>query len=64
MRPSDDDVEFLHNIIREGSQHQPSLEDDAPEDDRRQYLNDTGDGDVRNCLRRGSRVYRIHAYVN
>jgi hypothetical protein len=28
MRLSDDDKEFLHNIIREGTQHPPSLEDD------------------------------------
>jgi hypothetical protein len=46
MRPSDDDDEFLHNIIREGTQHPPSLEDDAPKDDGSQYLNDTGDGDA------------------
>jgi hypothetical protein len=43
--PSDDDDEFLYNIIHEGTDHPPSLEDDAPEDDGSQYLNDTGDGD-------------------
>jgi hypothetical protein len=42
MSPSDDDDEFLHNIIREGTNQPPSLEDDAP---KGQYLNDTGDGD-------------------
>ncbi|RLM61707.1 anthocyanidin 5,3-O-glucosyltransferase-like [Panicum miliaceum] len=46
MRPGDDDDEFLHNIIREGTQHPPSLEDEAPEDDGSQYINDIGDGDA------------------
>jgi hypothetical protein len=40
MKPSDDDEEFLHNIIRQSTNHPPSLEDDAPEDDGSQYLND------------------------
>jgi hypothetical protein len=46
MRPNDDEDEFLHNIIREGTQHQPSLKDDAPEDDSSQYLKDIGNGDA------------------
>jgi hypothetical protein len=37
MSPIDDDEEFLHNVIHEGTDHPPSLEDDAPEDDGRQY---------------------------
>jgi hypothetical protein len=45
MSPSNDNQEFLHNIIPEGTNHPPSLEDDAPEDDGSQYLNDIGDGD-------------------
>ena len=47
MGPShDDDNEFLHIIIREGTQHEGSVQQDAPEDDGSQYLNDTGDGNV------------------
>jgi hypothetical protein len=45
MSPSDVDDEFLNNIIREDTDHPPSLEDDAPEDDGSQYLNDTDDRD-------------------
>jgi hypothetical protein len=45
MSSSNDNKEFLHNIIDEGTNHPSSLEDDAPEDDDSQYLNDTGDGD-------------------
>jgi hypothetical protein len=41
MSPSDDEEEFLHNIIREGTNHLLSLEDDAPEDYGSQYLNDS-----------------------
>ena len=47
MGPShDDDNEFLHSIIHEGTQHEGSIQQDAPEDDGSQYLNDTGDGNV------------------
>ncbi|RLM70156.1 hypothetical protein C2845_PM17G02700 [Panicum miliaceum] len=46
MRPENDDEEFLHSIIHEGSQHPPSLKNDVPEDDGSQYLNDTGNGDA------------------
>jgi hypothetical protein len=69
MRPSEDDEEFLHNIIREGThQHPASLEDDAPEDDGSQYLNNTSDGDAEQLeiaqeeIEAG--VYIIRAYVN
>jgi hypothetical protein len=30
MRPSNDDEEFLHSVIREGSQHTSSFEHDTP----------------------------------
>jgi hypothetical protein len=68
MRPIDDDEEFiLHNIIREGSQHQASLEDDALEDEGSQYLNDTGDGDAEQLqIAREeveAKVYGIRAYI-
>jgi hypothetical protein len=36
MRPSDDDEEFLHNIIHEGIQNPAFLD----EDDGSQYFND------------------------
>jgi hypothetical protein len=69
MRPIEDDEEFLHNIIREGThQHPASLEDDAPEDDGSQYLNNTSDGDAEQLeiaqeeIEAG--VYIIRAYVN
>jgi hypothetical protein len=45
MSPIDDNEEFLHNVIHEGTNHPPSLKNDAPEDDGSQYLNDTSDGD-------------------
>jgi hypothetical protein len=68
MSPSDDDNEFLHYIIREGNNHPPSLEDDAPEDDGNQYLNDTGDGDdeqMEIALEEvQGEVYEIYAYIN
>jgi hypothetical protein len=68
MKPSDDDEEFLHNIIREGTNHPPSLEDDAHEDEGSQYVNDTGDGDEEQLeiaqeeVQAG--VYGIHADIN
>jgi hypothetical protein len=40
MSPIDDDEAFLHNVIHEGTNHSPSLEDDEPEDNGIQYLND------------------------
>ena len=42
----DDDEEFLHSIIHEGTQHEGSLEEETPEFDGSEYLNDTGDGDT------------------
>jgi hypothetical protein len=67
MRPSDDDDEFLHNIICEDTQHPPSLEDDAPEDDGSQYLDDIGDGDAEQLEiaheEVEAEVYGLHAYV-
>ena len=42
----DDDEEFLHNIIREGTRHEGRFEGDAPEYGGSEYLNDTGDGDT------------------
>ena len=46
----DDDEEFLHNIIREGTRHEGRFEGDAPEyggsEYLNEYLNDTGDGDT------------------
>jgi hypothetical protein len=68
MSPSDDDDKFLHNIIREGTNHPSSLEDDAPEDDSSQYLNDTGDGDDKQMEIAQedvqAEVYEIHVYIN
>jgi hypothetical protein len=64
MRPGDDDEEFLHNIIREGSQHPTSLD----EDDGSQYLNDSGDGDTEQLEiaqeEVEAEVYGIHGYIN
>ena len=44
MRPSHDDEEFFHTIIREVTQHEGSFEHDAPGDGCSHYLTDTGDG--------------------
>jgi hypothetical protein len=68
MRPNDDEEEFLHNIIREGTNHLPPLEDDAPDDDGSQYLNDTSDGNAEQLEiaqeEVEAEVYGIHAYIN
>ena len=40
----DDDEDFLHNIIREGFEHQ--IQRDDAEYDGCEFLNDTGDGDA------------------
>jgi hypothetical protein len=68
ISPSEDDDEFFHNIIHEGTNHPPSLEDDSPKDDGNQYLNDTSNGDdeqmeiVREEVQ--AEVYEIHGYIN
>ena len=41
----DDDEEFLHSIIHEGTQHKVPFEEEALEYDGKKYLNDIGDGD-------------------
>jgi hypothetical protein len=68
MSPSGDEDEFLHNIMREGTNHPPFLEDDALEDDGSQYLNDTGDGNDEQMEiaqeEVQAEVYEIHAYIN
>jgi hypothetical protein len=68
MSPSGDDDEFLYNIIREGTSHPPSLENDAPKDDGSHYLNDTGDGDDEQMKIAQEEVhaelYEIRAYIN
>ena len=62
----DDDEEFLHSIIHEGTQHEGSFEEEAPEFDGSEYLNDTGDGDTDQPEEMaaedvGAEVYGIHA---
>ena len=42
----DDDEDFLHNIIYEGTQHQGTFEGDTAEYDGSEYLNDSCDGDA------------------
>ena len=42
----DDDEDFLHNIICEGTQHQGPFEGDTAEYDGSEYLNDSCDGDA------------------
>jgi hypothetical protein len=68
MRSSDDDEEFHHNILCEGTKHPTSLEHDAPEDDGSQYLNDTRDGDAEQLEiaqeEVEAEVYGIRAYIN
>ena len=39
----DDDKEFLHNIIRDGTQNEGLFEEEAPEFDGSEYLNVTSD---------------------
>jgi hypothetical protein len=67
MSSIDDDREFFNNVIREGTNHPPSLEDDAPEDDGSQYLNDTGDSDDEQMEIAQEEVqvevYEIDAYI-
>jgi len=64
----DDDVDFLHNIIYEGTQHQGPFEGDTAEYDGSEYLNDSCDGDadwpdemVVEDVR--AEVYGIRAYI-
>jgi hypothetical protein len=67
MRSIDDDEFILHDIVRESSQQQASLEDDAPEDEGSQYLNDTVDGDAKQLEiaeeEVEAKVYGIRAYI-
>ena len=64
----DDDEDFLHNIICEGTQHQGPFEGDTAEYDGSEYLNDSCDGDadwldemVVEDVR--TEVYGIRAYI-
>ena len=63
----DDDEDFLHNIICEGTQHQGPFEGDTAEYDGSEYLNDTGDGKEEEAIEEmavedvGAEVYGINA---
>ena len=63
----DDDEEFLHSIIHEGTQHKGPFEEEALEYDDNKYLNDIGDGDEEEAPEEmavedvGAEVYGINA---
>ena len=64
----DDDEDFLHNIISEGTHHQGPYEEDAAEYDGSEYLNDNGDGDANQLEEMtvqdvSAEVYRIRGYI-